>query len=253
MIASWFSLQSWIHPYVLDWIQPKILSFLSQIYWFCSLYRYVIQPFADKYLCFYRCTDLISFLSENTQQKGGEEQEEHPEDHREHLRRRTIQLSKRRWAENCWHSLVMQNNLKKYIKIHLPSNVQGSFLLLSQERSGWGEKETNSLRNDKYFGKGKRFQRAYFPCEENSGDIRWCSEEWNSIHWGTDVLFAYEALCLVSTDCSIFAKLKPRCPSSPLVMSDERLNSLDWKRNLGQSACALTSDFPQLRKCRYYT
>lgn len=65
-------------------------------------------------------------------------------------------------------------------KTNLLSNVWGSFICF--HRSCYyrmGKKKTSSLRNDKYFGRGKRFQIAYFPWEEKSGNIRRWSQKWS--------------------------------------------------------------------------
>lgn len=44
-------------------------------------------------------------------------------------------------------------------------------------------KKKKTLRDDNYFGKGREhalfFQRAYFPREERSGNISWCSLKWS--------------------------------------------------------------------------
>lgn len=100
---------------------------------------------------------------------------------------------------------------------------------------GAGEKkETNSLWDDKYSGKGKTIHKVYFPWEGKSGSIRWCSQMWTQAPQAMKSSLP-KALCLVSMDHRIFVKLKSGCPSSLPVMSDDRLNSLDWNMNQGKT------------------
>lgn len=67
--------------------------------------------------------------------------------------------------------------------------------------------------------------------------------------WSTATEVTMSSLPLkhrVSMDHIIFVELKPENPSSLPDMSVDRLNSLDWKHEPGQSPCILASDFPQL-------
>lgn len=82
----------------------------------------------EKKFYFCSCINVISFLSENSQQKGREEQEGHPENPKQHLRRRqTIQFDERGWVKIRRHSHLLWE-IHDLIKIQLPSNVRGSIL-----------------------------------------------------------------------------------------------------------------------------
>lgn len=156
---------------------------------------------------------LFFVLSENSQQKVWEEQEKHPDNPKQHLRRRgTTQLGERGWVNNQCHSRLLWeiHDLIKKICLPLECDHFSAFTgaTMRKKRKKW----QNSLRADKYFGKGKSFQKAVFSLRGNVWQFKMMLSEVESSHRGNDVLFAYEALCLVSIDHSIFAKLKPGCP-----------------------------------------
>lgn len=66
------------------------------------------------------------------------------------------------------------------IKIHLSTDVHGSSLHFHRSRYD-GKKETNSLWDDKYFGKASRvFRKLNVPWEKRSGSVRWCSQRHRS-------------------------------------------------------------------------
>lgn len=119
---KWFfslSFQPWIHPHVQSWIPLKLpFSFcqhqaipLSVVSSDSAAFDIWMSPFyCGVFMIFFSAVHVIHFLSGCTQQKGREEQEEHPEKFKQHLRRRrTIWLNKRGWVKNQQHSFVMGN------------------------------------------------------------------------------------------------------------------------------------------------
>ncbi len=90
---------------------------------------------------------------------------------------------------------------------------------LSQEPLGWGQKKGNKLsQRCQIFWKRGGLSESIFSLRGKAVNIEWSSETELS-HRGTEVLFVYEALCLVSMDHSIFVKLKLGCLSRIPVRS----------------------------------
>lgn len=120
---------------------------------------------------------LFFVLSENSQQKVWEEQEKHPDNPKQHLRRRgTTQLGERGWVNNQCHSRLLWEIHDLIKKICLPPRVcRDHFSELRWEKKS--NKTLSEMIN--ILEKGRVFRKLYFPWEETSGNLKWCSQKWS--------------------------------------------------------------------------
>lgn len=137
---------------------------------------------------FYFCSyiNVISFLSESSQQKGWEEQKECPESPKQHLRRtRTIQLIKRWWVNNrCLSHLLWE--IHDLMKIYLPPQSAGIISPLSRELLGWENRNKFSQRWQ-IFWKGEELSESIFSLRGKVWQYEMMLSEVESSHRGTDV------------------------------------------------------------------